>query len=153
MKIERGRSEMTQFSMDRCIRKYISNEDKAARMREFLETISAEEEVQRFAFYEMMSQHAVEGVRGDAERMKRTVRDAMDRRQILFHHEAFDDIRSCIHEQEEFLNRPVEVEDGVIQCRKCGSHKTFSYAKQTRASDEGTTVFVTCAKCHHQFRL
>jgi DNA-directed RNA polymerase subunit M/transcription elongation factor TFIIS len=71
----------------------------------------------------------------------------------LFHHSRYDEIRNIIKEQEKFLNNPPVIEDGVIECYKCHSKKTYSYAKQTRASDEGTSVFVKCAECNHQFRL
>lgn len=141
------------FSMDRCLRKFVQKQETVNDIQAFLQSISSEEEVQRFALFELMSHHAKDGVYGDARRMKDEVRAVMNGRQILFEHDDFEHVRMCIHEQEDFLNRPIEVEDGVIQCRRCKSHKTFSYAKQTRASDEGTTVFVTCAECHHQFRL
>ena len=47
-------------------------------------------------------------------------------------------------EYDQFLVKPFEVEEGVLECNKCGSKKTFSYSKQTRAGDEATTVFATC---------
>lgn len=37
--------------------------------------------------------------------------------------------------------------EGLYKCRKCGSTRTFSFGKQTRSSDEGTTVFVKCSAC------
>ena len=49
-------------------------------------------------------------------------------------------------EQNEFLIKPFEVEEGVLTC-KCGSKKVFSYQSQTRGMDEPSTTFATCAKC------
>ena len=49
-------------------------------------------------------------------------------------------------EQNEFLIKPFELEEGVLLC-KCGSKRVFSYTKQIRASDECITTFATCAKC------
>lgn len=72
---------------------------------------------------------------------------------LFFHHSIYSDIKKILSEETEFLEKPIEVEDGVIQCSKCKSYKTVSYAKQTRASDEGTSVFVSCAVCKHKFRL
>ena len=40
----------------------------------------------------------------------------------------------------------VEIEEGVMECTKCGSKKTYSYTKQTRGGDEATTVFAICSE-------
>ena len=57
------------------------------------------------------------------------------------------DIVQRLSEHDAFLTEPCMVEEGLMQCRKCGSKRTFSFARQTRSSDEGTTVFVKCARC------
>ncbi|NDF99366.1 MAG: transcription factor S, partial [Chitinophagia bacterium] len=36
---------------------------------------------------------------------------------------------------------------------RCHSKRTFSFSKQTRRSDESSTVFVRCAMCHHTYRM
>jgi len=64
-----------------------------------------------------------------------------------FDSEAYNDIKYTIQEQDEFLINPFEVKEGLFICGRCGSNKTFSYPKQTRAADEGTTVFVECFSC------
>ena len=43
---------------------------------------------------------------------------------------------------------PYEVEDGVLQCRKCGSNRVFSTSKQVRSGDESTSVFAKCVLCN-----
>ena len=143
------------FCIDRCIRKYTQSEKMGAKIKTLLHRISSDEAIQRFAFFEIMARHdsSDESTASTSRQHRDHVMDAIRRRQYLFSHDAFEEIRLCIKEQEDFLNNPIQVEDGVIDCKKCGSSKTFSYAKQTRASDEGTTVFVTCAQCRHQFRL
>lgn len=65
-------------------------------------------------------------------------------------HPVFDEIEKVMEEQDDFVENPFEVEEGIFEC-KCGSTKTFSYAKQSRSSDEGTSVFVTCVVCKKQW--
>ena len=59
----------------------------------------------------------------------------------------FDNIRNSLIEQDNFIISPFEIDEGVLQCDKCGSKKTFSYSKQTRSGDESTTVFAVYANC------
>lgn len=56
------------------------------------------------------------------------------------------------YEQDEFLNNPIEVEEGVLQCSKCGSKRTISFTRQTRSSDESTSVFAQCVECKQKWR-
>lgn len=63
-------------------------------------------------------------------------------------HKCFDDMSRRIAEQNEFIENPFEVEEGVHTCRKCGSKRVFSYNRQVRGGDEGTGVFCECAACH-----
>ena len=65
----------------------------------------------------------------------------------------FDDIKSNIKEQDNFIVCPFEVDEGVLECTKCGSKKTFSYSKQTRSGDESTTVFATCVMCKSSWKI
>lgn len=56
-------------------------------------------------------------------------------------------------EKDDFLNNPFQVEEGVNKCERCGSKKTYSYTKQLRCADEGTTVFCICVVCEHKWRF
>jgi len=67
---------------------------------------------------------------------------------IKWKHKCFDDMARRISEQNEFIENPFEVEEGVHTCRKCGSKRVFSYNRQVRGGDEGTGVFCECAACH-----
>lgn len=54
--------------------------------------------------------------------------------------------------------KPVEfidddVEEGIFQCRKCGSRKTTYYSLQTRSSDEPMTNFITCIECKNRWKM
>ena len=68
-------------------------------------------------------------------------------------HENFNEIQEKITEHDSFILCPFEVDEGVLQCNKCGSRKTFSYSKQTRSGDESTTVFATCVECKTSWKI
>ena len=63
-------------------------------------------------------------------------------------HNSFLSMSQRIQEQNEFIENPFEVEEGVHTCRKCGSKRVFSYNRQVRGGDEGTGVFCECVACH-----
>ena len=39
-----------------------------------------------------------------------------------------------------------------VECPKCGNNQAFYWTAQTRASDEGETIFYKCIKCSNQWR-
>ena len=123
---------------------FVKKESHRSNIKKYLDKITTDEEIKKGIIYDLFS-HYKEG--GEF------IMNMYKEKQYLFSHDAFDDIRTLIQEQEDFLNNPIRVEDGVIECHKCHSFKTFSYAKQTRASDEATSIFVTCAECKFQFKL
>jgi DNA-directed RNA polymerase subunit M/transcription elongation factor TFIIS len=51
------------------------------------------------------------------------------------------------------IENPIQIEEGIYECRKCKSKKTFSYQLQTRSADEGMTTFVECSKCSVKWRI
>lgn len=63
----------------------------------------------------------------------------------------YDSIRSKIEEYDDYLVKPFEVVEGVVQCGKCQSKKTWSVQKQTRGGDEPMTTFSRCVECGHQW--
>lgn len=65
---------------------------------------------------------------------------------IGFESEYFKTVRDTLDEQQNFIENPFEVDEGVLEC-KCGSRKTISFSKQVRSGDEGTTVFAKCVDC------
>ena len=38
-------------------------------------------------------------------------------------------------------------------CKKCGNSEAYYYAVQTRSGDESETVFLTCTKCKHVWKM
>ena len=128
------------MSVESILRKFVKKEQHRKQIKDFLDVKTKDEKLQQFILFETFSN-------------KDNALNMLKNKQFLFEHDDYNEIRLRVKEQEEFLENPTQVEDGVIQCSRCKSHKTFSYAKQTRASDEGTTVFVRCSQCNHQFRL
>lgn len=66
---------------------------------------------------------------------------------VLFNKPIFKEIKEINMEEQKFLEKPFEVDEGVLECQACGSKRTYSFSKQTRGGDEGTTVFAKCAEC------
>lgn len=62
----------------------------------------------------------------------------------------FDDMILKQVEQDGFLVKPFEVEEGVLECI-CGSKRVYSYGKQTRSADEPTTTFAECMNCKNKW--
>ena len=58
----------------------------------------------------------------------------------------FDVLTDRETEQDNFLIKPIEIEEGVLEC-KCGSKRVFSYQKQCRGGDESSTTFAECVSC------
>lgn len=65
--------------------------------------------------------------------------------------EELREIRCKQDEQDDFLVNPFQVEEGVLQCPKCGKNRTFSFQKQTRGADEPMTTFAQCVECKHKW--
>lgn len=72
---------------------------------------------------------------------------------FLYNHQDFADIRDIVREEEEFITKPPELSEGILSCKFCMSRKTLSYEKQTRSSDEQSTIFVKCLECNKSFRM
>ena len=74
-------------------------------------------------------------------------------------HPTYTEIRNKINEQDNFIENPFKVEEGVLECykilktgKKCGSKRVLYYQKQTRGADEPMTTFATCYECGHKWR-
>lgn len=78
---------------------------------------------------------------------------AVKQKKLGWNHPSFEPFEKKQNEFDDFLIHPPEVEEGVIECHRCGSKKTFSFSKQTRRADESSTVFVRCSNCNNTFKL
>lgn len=68
-----------------------------------------------------------------------------------FNHVSFDDLIKKEQEQDDYIRNPIEAEEGVVQCKKCGSYKVYSISIQTRAADEATTTMSQCTVCKNRW--
>jgi len=81
------------------------------------------------------------------------VKETLKTKKMGWNHHSFDKYELKQKEYDDFLINPPDVEEGVIECHKCGSKKTYSFSKQTRRADESATVFVRCSNCHNTFKF
>ena len=72
-------------------------------------------------------------------------------KRIGWNHSSFDLARAQMDEQDDFIENPFEVEEGVIDC-KCGSKRVFSYSKQSRSADEPMTTYAQCVQCNAKWQ-
>lgn len=71
--------------------------------------------------------------------------------ETLWNHSCHENEKMQIAEQDDFIEHPFEVEEGVLQC-KCGSKKVYSYSKQTRSADEPMTTYAECVVCNKKWQ-
>ena len=83
----------------------------------------------------------------------KSIMDILKRGCFLNNSQEYVDFRDKIEEHDGFLVKPFEVEEGVLECGKCGSNKTISYTKQTRSGDESTSVFALCYNCNNKWKM
>lgn len=110
--------------------------------------VLAEEDPQtaRFLLYEWVIDY----------RSHPNIRSAIEQvahRHVLWDHPSLRSIGERFREQDRFIESPPTIEEGVIECIRCRSKRTFSFSKQTRRGDESTTVFVRCSQCSKTFRI
>lgn len=74
---------------------------------------------------------------------------------IGWNHSVFKDIQNKLDEQDNFIENPFEVEEGVQQCKAynkktgkvCNSKRVIYYQRQERGADEPMTTYNTCYSC------
>ena len=66
---------------------------------------------------------------------------------IGWNHCSFSTMLSKEIEMDIYKQTKPEVEEGVLQCKKCGSKKVFSYQIQARSADEPMTTIAKCSQC------
>lgn len=66
-------------------------------------------------------------------------------------HPSFSSYRRKQKEFDDYIKHPIEVEEGVVTCKRCGSNKVYSTSIQTRASDEALSVYAHCVNCRNKW--
>ena len=88
--------------------------------------------------------------------MRDDMRNGMTREEVMeryhndgygFNHPMFADLKRKTQEQDDYISNPPDVEEGVVECKKCGSMKVFSISVQTRAADEPMSTRAFCTSC------
>ncbi len=69
---------------------------------------------------------------------------------IEWNHDFYQDLILEENEQNNFIETPFEIEEGVLEC-DCGSKRVFSYQKQSRSADEPMSTYATCMACKKQW--
>lgn len=62
-------------------------------------------------------------------------------------HPMYQQDKKEMDEYEAYLDKPFEVTEGVMECKRCRSKKTWSFQRQERSADEGFTCYVHCIDC------
>jgi DNA-directed RNA polymerase subunit M/transcription elongation factor TFIIS/DNA-directed RNA polymerase subunit H (RpoH/RPB5) len=76
-----------------------------------------------------------------------TVLSDLTSEKVRWEHKQFETEKSSLLEQDDFIETPFELEEGMIECNRCGSKKVYTYSKQVRSGDEGYTTFAECINC------
>ena len=65
-------------------------------------------------------------------------------------HPDFLEVSKKIEETDTFMNKPFDVEEGTVDCKRCKSKRTMTYGKQLRGADESTSVITYCVECKYR---
>ena len=73
----------------------------------------------------------------------------------LWHHVAFNSVRSQFDHESDVITNPPQLGEGCIACPKCLGTKTINYQLQCKHADESSTTFVRCMnpKCMKVTRM
>lgn len=119
--------------------------ENAQRLSKFLENHFPKEQIP-YLLYEITTEYLF---RNNLSQ----VMDQVKKKEIGWDHPNLAGIAGDFQEQDDFLENPPQVEEGVMECKKCGSRRTFSFSKQTRRSDESATVFIRCSNCAFMYKI
>lgn len=84
----------------------------------------------------------------DPQTIETYIEDVIVQGKLGWDHASFSNIKQSQQEQDDYILNPFEVEEGVVECKKCGSFKVFSVSVQTRAADEPMTTKAQCIVCN-----
>jgi len=73
--------------------------------------------------------------------------DCLKKSKLGLDHPDFLEVSKKIEETDMFMNKPFDVEEGSVDCKRCKSKRTMTYGKQLRGCDESTSVITFCIEC------
>lgn len=76
----------------------------------------------------------------------KTLLNNVKTKKMNWDHDFFNELKLEETEQDNFLIKPFEIEEGVLEC-KCGSKRVYSYSKQSRSADEPCSTYAQCMSC------
>jgi len=112
----------------------------------YMKTITEDKEWLMYLFYEVGTEFLFQANLNQ-------VMDLVQKKEIGWDHPNLETLRGEFREQDDFFENPPQVEEGVMECKRCKSRRTFSFSKQTRRSDESATVFIRCSNCDYMYRI
>lgn len=83
----------------------------------------------------------------DTQTIETYIEDVIKQGKLGWEHTSFSNIKQSQQEQDDYILNPFEAEEGVVECKKCGSSKVYSVSVQTRAADEPMTTMAQCTVC------
>ena len=126
--------------------KYISSEKNVKLLEKKVNEISDNQSDYRKLLLELVK-HKRDGM------SSKDILKLLKSKKVLEYGSAYEEYRMKLKEHDGFLIKPFEVDEGVLECGKCGSNKTISYTKQTRSGDESTSVFALCYNCNNKWKM
>jgi DNA-directed RNA polymerase subunit M/transcription elongation factor TFIIS len=126
--------------------KYIKNERNVHKIEQKINDVSNNQDEYKNILLEIVNNR-----RGGLN--SKVVMELLRNGNFLENRDEYKEFRNKIEEHDKFLIKPFEVDEGVLECGKCGSNKTISYTKQTRSGDEATSVFALCYECNNKWKM
>lgn len=83
----------------------------------------------------------------DTRTIETYIENVIKQGKLGWDHTSFTNIKQSQQEQDDYILNPFEAEEGVVECKKCGSSKVYSVSVQTRAADEPMTTMAQCTVC------
>lgn len=73
--------------------------------------------------------------------------NVLDKCKLCWDHKTYENLQNKEQEYDIYIQTPPEVEEGVLQCKKCKSRQVLSFQVQARSADEPMTTVAKCSQC------
>lgn len=123
----------------------LKNPKNCSILEKSIKTKTSNEDEYKWVVYQTIG-HLIE----NPKRLKE-IGDEIKKGKIGWKNPIYNSIESKMNEFDDYLVKPFEVVEGISECSKCHSRKTWSVQKQTRSSDEPMTTFTHCVDCGNKW--